>query len=191
MYQTILIPLDGSLVAEQALGEAERVSDRGVRVILLRVVRVEMPVAITAGSGGHPLVGMGAAPAAISSAILAMEEAVTAEESVAEDYLDRIRGALSRRGFADVVCRVVVGSPETRILEAANTWDADVIIMGSRGIGGIRRTLLGSVTDHVVRHAVHTPVLVVHEPSVRKQGGRRRRHGDSVRGLRDRLAAAS
>jgi nucleotide-binding universal stress UspA family protein len=39
---------------------------------------------------------------------------------------------------------------------------AGLIIMGSRGLGGVRRALMGSVSDSVVRHA-HCPVMIVRE----------------------------
>jgi nucleotide-binding universal stress UspA family protein len=46
------------------------------------------------------------------------------------------------------------------IVHLAEEIDADLIVMGSRGFGGLRRALLGNVADSVVRHA-HCPVLVV------------------------------
>ncbi|HET7273463.1 MAG TPA: universal stress protein, partial [Rubrobacter sp.] len=53
-----------------------------------------------------------------------------------------------------------VGFPATEIVEVAEELGAGLIAMGSRGLGGLRRTLMGSVSDSVVRHA-HCPVLVV------------------------------
>jgi nucleotide-binding universal stress UspA family protein len=48
------------------------------------------------------------------------------------------------------------------IVGLAEEIGAGLIVMGSRGLGGIRRALMGSVSDLVVRHA-HCPVLVVRE----------------------------
>jgi nucleotide-binding universal stress UspA family protein len=48
------------------------------------------------------------------------------------------------------------------IVGLAEEIGAGLIVMGSRGLGGIRRALMGSVSDSVVRHA-HCPVLVVRE----------------------------
>jgi nucleotide-binding universal stress UspA family protein len=53
-----------------------------------------------------------------------------------------------------------VGSPATEIVKAAKEWQADVIVIGSHGRRGLVRTLLGSVAEHVMRHAP-CPVLVV------------------------------
>jgi len=53
-----------------------------------------------------------------------------------------------------------VGRPDEEITALAEEIGAGLIVIGSRGLGGIRRALLGSVSDAVVRHA-HCPVLVV------------------------------
>ena len=53
-----------------------------------------------------------------------------------------------------------VGRPDAEILALAEEINAGLIVMGSRGVGGVRRALVGSVSDSVVRHA-HCPVLMV------------------------------
>lgn len=52
------------------------------------------------------------------------------------------------------------GAPEKEIVELAEEIDAGLVILGSRGLGGVRRALMGGVSDAVVRHA-RCPVLVV------------------------------
>jgi nucleotide-binding universal stress UspA family protein len=52
-----------------------------------------------------------------------------------------------------------VGYPEAEIVDFAEELGVGLIVMGSRGLGGVRRTLMGSVSNSVVRHA-HCPVLV-------------------------------
>jgi nucleotide-binding universal stress UspA family protein len=55
---------------------------------------------------------------------------------------------------------LAVGRPAEEIVAYAQDQGAGLIVMGSRGRGGIRRALVGSVSDSVVRHA-HCPVMVV------------------------------
>jgi len=52
------------------------------------------------------------------------------------------------------------GLPDAEIVALAEDLGVGLIVMGSRGLGGIRRALMGSVSDAVVRHA-HCPVLVM------------------------------
>ena len=49
-----------------------------------------------------------------------------------------------------------------QIVEVAEEKEVGLLVMGSRGLGGVRRALMGSVSDSVVRHA-HCPVLIVRE----------------------------
>jgi nucleotide-binding universal stress UspA family protein len=53
-----------------------------------------------------------------------------------------------------------MGEAATEIVDLAEELGAGLVVLGSRGLGGIRRALIGSVSDSVVRHA-HCPVLVV------------------------------
>jgi nucleotide-binding universal stress UspA family protein len=53
-----------------------------------------------------------------------------------------------------------MGKAAAEIVELAEELGAGLVVVGSRGLGGIRRALMGSVSDSVVRHA-HCPVLVV------------------------------
>ena len=55
--------------------------------------------------------------------------------------------------------QLVQGSPRHEILRMAEEDKVDLIITGTRGKGTVRRTLLGSVSDHVIHHA-HVPVLI-------------------------------
>ena len=55
-----------------------------------------------------------------------------------------------------------LGRPDAEIVGLADELGAGLIVLGSRGLGPLRRALVGSVSDSVVRHA-HCPVLVVRE----------------------------
>jgi nucleotide-binding universal stress UspA family protein len=70
--------------------------------------------------------------------------------------VEKIRSA----GGAVAEAHLRVGAAPAEIVDLAEDIGAGLIVMGSRGLGGIRRALMGSVSDSVVRHA-HCPVLVV------------------------------
>ena len=63
-------------------------------------------------------------------------------------------------GASEVEAHLSMGSPEVEIVKLAEEIGAGLIVVGSRGLGGLKRALLGSVSDSVVHHA-HCPVLVV------------------------------
>ena len=65
-------------------------------------------------------------------------------------------------GGAVAQAHLRVGDAAAEIVDLAEDIGAGLVVMGSRGLGGIRRALMGSVSDSVVRHA-HCPVLVVRQ----------------------------
>ena len=65
-------------------------------------------------------------------------------------------------GSIFVLTAVRVGRPDAEIVALAEEVEARLIVLGSRGRSGVRRALMGSVSDSVVRHA-HCPVLIVRQ----------------------------
>jgi len=63
-------------------------------------------------------------------------------------------------GAKAIEVHLMLGEPEAVIVWLAEELGAGLVVAGSRGLGGMRRTLIGSVSDSVVRHA-HCPVVVV------------------------------
>lgn len=88
-----------------------------------------------------------------------LETANRAQLAVAEEAAEQLRAA-GRSATADVR----TGDAATEIVEAAADWDADLVIIGSRGRTGLTRLLLGSVARNVL-HGSHTSVLVVRDAS--------------------------
>ncbi|HET9450962.1 MAG TPA: universal stress protein [Aggregicoccus sp.] len=88
-------------------------------------------------------------------------------EQNAQGLLDPIAAELRARGFT-VETMVRVGDPRVEICEEARRWGADLIMVGSHGRTGLRRFLMGSVAQSVVRHApcsvevVRTPDAETH-----------------------------
>jgi nucleotide-binding universal stress UspA family protein len=75
-----------------------------------------------------------------------------------DEQVERIRSA----GGTVAEAHLRLGRPDDQIVWVAEELGAGVIVMGSRGHGGVRRALMGSVSDSVIRHA-HCPVLVVRQ----------------------------
>jgi nucleotide-binding universal stress UspA family protein len=80
----------------------------------------------------------------------------------AEDILNEQAEKVEQDGgkVAEKHFRIAERYRAQQIVQVAEDIEAGLIVMGSRGLGGVRRALIGSVSDSVVRHA-HCPVLVV------------------------------
>jgi nucleotide-binding universal stress UspA family protein len=76
--------------------------------------------------------------------------------------LEDVVGKIEASGGKVEGSHLKVGRPDAEIVALAEEIGAGLIVMGARGVGGIRRALTGSVSDSVVRHA-HCPVLMVRE----------------------------
>jgi nucleotide-binding universal stress UspA family protein len=78
----------------------------------------------------------------------------------AKEVLERQAKRIEESGVTVKETHLLEGRADEEIVELAEEIGAGLIVMGSRGHGGLRRTLLGSVSEAVVRHA-HCPVTVV------------------------------
>ncbi|MFC7201653.1 universal stress protein [Halospeciosus flavus] len=91
---------------------------------------------------------------------------VTFEEGVADvleeegwEVVDAVADEADRSGL-DVVDVVVQGRPHQQIVEYADEQDVDLVTMGTHGHSGLKRTILGSTTERVLRES-NVPVLAV------------------------------
>ena len=136
MYKSILVPLDGSGLAEEILPEIEKVAAcMRARLILLRVCRA------------HVFPG---------------KDSTKAEVEVvrkAEKYLEVIADQLSAKGL-EAEAHVRYGDVANEILTHSKRNDIDLIAMSTHGRGGLTRWLLGSVAEKIVRHS-EKPVLLL------------------------------
>ena len=140
----VLVPLDGSELAERALPHAEMLA-RGMsaEVLLVRVV------------GAMRLQWLDQVPA---NAVEAQEAAETA----AEEYLDRVEGMLRGDGL-EVSTSRPTGHVAGSIIELAGENPGTVVVMASHGRSGMLRWAIGSVTESTVRGS-GVPVLIVPSP---------------------------
>lgn len=143
MFKKILVPLDGSETAEQALPPAVKLAQPGTDLLLLCVPSLEL---IQAATPEEPL--NGAAP----SLSLAEAEAYLAS-------LKQVSAQLSCTLQTQLVDKEEAGT----IVEAALSAEADLIVMAARGSSGLKRWVLGNATEEVLRHTP-CPVWVVRSP---------------------------
>jgi nucleotide-binding universal stress UspA family protein len=151
MYKKILVPLDGSKLAECVLPYVEELAKgcNTEKVILASVTeRVQGYRAFEDPS--QPL-GLQLKP-----------EGVGKKEKQAQRYLDRVAKAMEAKGIK-VDTEVLLGNPAEEIVTYAKHPGCDIIVMSSHGRSGPSRWAHGSVADKVFR-ASCVPVLMVRAP---------------------------
>jgi nucleotide-binding universal stress UspA family protein len=147
MFKHVLIPLDGSDVAEKALDYARQVTDPEGRIMLLSAIDVPQYPASTF----HP--------AGVVAYNTSQEVVVEDLLPQAEEYLKKIAESLRRSGYK-VEIEATVGEAAMTIVERAKSLNVDVIVMSTHGRSGISRWLFGSVASKVLG-STHCPVLIV------------------------------
>jgi nucleotide-binding universal stress UspA family protein len=147
MFKKILVPLDGSQLAERALGPALRLAQEdGIEVILMRVpLRTTMFIP---AEGGYGLV------------FPEQADAEARDEALA--YLKDVQAARVGRNFGLRV-RLAEGDVAGALVDVAREEQADLIVMSSHGYSGLTRWVLGSVAEKVLDGAP-CPVLVIRSP---------------------------
>lgn len=147
MLRTILVPLDGSQLAERALPIALDIARRAGGTV--RLIRTHVPLAIVGAT----------AEGVFTQDMLEADDSLRAR---AQRYLDEQGHNLARDWGVEVNSSVVDGAPGACIVEAAAEVNADLIVMTTHGAGGFAPGWLGSVCDAVIRHS-HRPVLALPE----------------------------
>jgi nucleotide-binding universal stress UspA family protein len=165
MYKKILVPLDGSKLAEVALPHAEELA-KGcdvAEVILVSVTeRVRGYRAIEGSSGPGVGSGGGWGDSSQSPGQRLVPEATGKKEKQAQRYLDRVAKTLAAKGI-NVSTDVLLWKPAEAIVGYAKQYECDLIVMASHGRSGPSRWAYGSVADKVLRSSC-IPVLMVRAP---------------------------
>lgn len=145
MYKRILLPLDGSNLAEQAIPHAVALAKSFQSELILLQVLEMLP------KDRH-----------LSGAVV--KDGFELTNKFAQEYL---RHSAVRIQEQDIPVQVVTieGRPHVGIIHFAEKNKVDLIVMCTRGQSGISRWLMGSVADRVVRGA-NIPVLVIHAQEV-------------------------
>lgn len=169
--QSILVPIDGSDHALKATALASDLAEKyGARLTLLHVVprdhiteeiKRSAEIEHVATSSTHSLladVPEGRFPASIRAG----QEEPTVEflEYVGKQVVDSAKDVTRQKGLGEVNTIVEDGDPVKRILEYARQEKADLIVMGSRGLGDFQGLMMGSVSHKVAHLAECTCVTV-------------------------------
>ena len=151
MYKRVVVPLDGSPLAESMLRFVVDIAGPlDLEVVLLRVIRV-LPRPLTEG---------------VRAAVLENAEYSSTD---ALEYLAPLAGELKRRGIR-VRTQVRRGEPVEEIVDCAREVDADLIAMTTHGRSGLGRWLFGSVAEAVLREA-EIPVFLMRMTEAQVEAG--------------------
>jgi nucleotide-binding universal stress UspA family protein len=140
---TILLATDGSAQAQLAATTAADLAQRTDSELHVTTVGAGVPISATT-SPTH------------------FEDVLRENRRQAEEVLEKQVKSIEESGGAVKETHLREGRAEEEIVELAEELGAGLIVMGSRGHSRLRRALMGSVSDAVVRHA-HCPVTIVRE----------------------------
>jgi nucleotide-binding universal stress UspA family protein len=144
-YSNIVVGTDGSATAELAVKHAGQLAmDHGARLVIVTAYEPQDDPLVKQTEGVPDDIRW-----ALTDRVQAEEKAVHGRQ-IANDL-----------GVKGVVAQAIAGSPPDVLLEAANDFGADAIVVGSKGLTGAARFVLGSVASSVSHHAV-CDVLIVH-----------------------------
>ena len=144
-YKTIVVPTDGSENAKRALEHALAVADRNhAELIIVHVANIVSAIS----SFGEK---QGICPDTSEQIAEDMEE--TGKE-ILNDVVKEIPTGVKVKSVFEV------GSPGPALLAVAKKYNADLIVMGSRGLGPLKGLFMGSVSSYVTSHST-CPVLII------------------------------
>ncbi len=147
MFKHLLVPLDSSQFAENALEYALSLARHyNSQITLLHVVGQEWEAEMRAELPGIEEIAEGA------------------ETGSAVSYLSAKEKELKEKGY-DVVALVQKGEPVSQIiLDTAQAEEVDIIVMSSHGFTGLKRLMFGNVAEKVIKNA-QIPVLLIRPPA--------------------------
>jgi nucleotide-binding universal stress UspA family protein len=151
MYQKVLVPLDGSELAECALPEVKKLAGGGIikEVVLLNVVEIDFM--------GIPSTHTG---------VVDLNVFRKAQFGRSKEYLEKIQSDLNSERI-NVKTATLEGTPAQVIVNYTETNDVDLIVIASHGYTGMKKLMFGSVAFRVL-HDTHVPVLLIRPESCRE-----------------------
>jgi nucleotide-binding universal stress UspA family protein len=154
MYKNILVPLDGSELAECVLPHVETIF-RGCQIPNVIFLRVIEPVYLPVGTMSD-----GSSVYTERDAEQTRDRAESINKEIAEEYL---KGIVNRQNFTGAQIAILTGKAAEGIADFAMENGVDLIIMATHGRSGVSRWVRGSTADKVL-HSASMPVLLVRSP---------------------------
>jgi nucleotide-binding universal stress UspA family protein len=176
MYSKVVVPLDGSKLAEVALPHVEEIA-QGCNIPQILLVSVTEPLRATLPSDGPISV-----EATQFGTIVYPEDLWRKSEierrlgkmgKTALNYLVKIAKQFDKKGLKTGIS-VLIGKPAEEIIRFAEEQGADLIVIASRGKSGFSRWDMGNVAEKVIRGAKVPVVVVKPEPGFKETKPRRR-----------------
>ncbi|MBF2048398.1 MAG: universal stress protein [Leptolyngbya sp. IPPAS B-1204] len=130
MFKKILVALDGSDLSEQIIAMVQQFHLQAETTVVL----------------AHVIVNLGADPD------IAVDRPQADTETISHQQLEKLQYYQSLLPCQSEI-EIVMGEPAEEIIRLANIHQVDLIVMGSRGLTGIKRILQGSVSSQVVEEA--------------------------------------
>ena len=174
MFKTILVATDNSEHSCKAVELAGDIANKyGAKLILLYVIHPQrinqelrhmVEIEYLMDQGPKLMKDASDYPKTMAECLVKLNE--NADDSyqylklLADQILRHANKLALNQGVEDAVCRIEDGDPAHEILECANRENADLIVVGSRGIGDLKGLLMGSVSHKVSQHAKCSCVIV-------------------------------
>ncbi len=172
MFKTILVGVDGSDHSLHAVALAGDIAHKfGAKLILLNVIRrgsgsdaehraAEHEHLVASAQTTAPSVADAPGRLGISGKRDDATHVRDVRHASATELLRRAEEIARGKGASQILSKLVEGSPAKKILDQANRYEADLIVMGARGLSDIQGLLLGSVS-HKVSHLAKCACLTV------------------------------
>jgi nucleotide-binding universal stress UspA family protein len=155
MYKKVLVPLDGSELAECSLNHVKGLMNDGSggEVTLFNVVKVDVPWVIRNDEEG-------------TSQVLAVDINTVREKAfqASRKYLEKVSSRLASEGIKVKTESLEANRPAEAITDYARKKGMDVIVIATHGFTGFKKMMLGSVALGVL-HQSHVPVLLIRHES--------------------------
>lgn len=154
MFKSTLVTTDGSDTAAAVLTHVTHVTAPDGKVTVVAVIDDAGRLVARMTPAGFEI-GAGLATGEL------VDQTIAAQRAGAEKNLAAAKAVLVAAGVKQVDGLILSGIPGEAIVQAAKDTKADIVLMATHGRSGIKRAIVGSVAEHVLRHLEGIPVLLI------------------------------